>query len=103
MWLVSAFKLFLLKYFDHVCKDLVARPKVTRISGFFQVYNFFFFNFKNVILRMCFSGTSVMSSVSLSVVPLLCFTSGAVGSLTSLLGGGWKSLGKLGADWDGSF
>lgn len=52
---------------------------------------------------MCFSGTSVMSSVSLSVVPLLCFTSGAVGSLTSLLGGGWKSLGKLGADWDGSF
>lgn len=52
---------------------------------------------------MCFSGTSVMSSVSLSVVPLLCFTSGAVGSLTSLLGGGWKSLGKLSADWDGSF
>lgn len=46
---------------------------------------------------------SVMSSGSLSVVSLLCFPSGVVGSLTSLLGGGWKALGKRSADWDGSF
>lgn len=89
MWLGNAFKLFLLQWFVHVYKELVARPEVIRTSSLSQVS---FFSFKKMLVSsilqwnasderwFVFSRSSAL--VSLTVV----------GSPTCSLAGWWNHL-----------